>query len=241
MAYEPRLYRQWPETPGLVSFDVRLRETDLRIRAERDLRGQAAGLVRRFRADIERYAQDRAEFISSFTPLPIPARCPDIVRAMLDAAREYDVGPMAAVAGAVAEAVGRELLAFSANCIVENGGDVFVKLDRPVKLGLYAGEDSPFTGRLSLLVDSVERAVGVCASSGTVGHSFSSGRADAVVAVAPDAALADAAATAVCNSVQSPDDVQAVVEAERERGRLDALVVLMGERIGAYGRVELMT
>jgi len=145
------------------------------------------------------------------------------------------------VAGAIAEAVGRELLSESGQVIVENGGDLFVRLRRPARLGLYAGRDSPFTRRLNLLVDSSEQSLGICASSGTVGHSRSFGRADAVVAVAASAALADAAATAIGNKVRSPDDVERVVEEERVKGQLRALVIAIGKRIGAFGDVELAT
>lgn len=239
MSYEPRLYREWPETPGLVSFDVRERETDLRIRAERDLRDRAAAALRRLRREIEDYAAGRPEFLTSLSPLPQPAACPEIVREMLRAGEAYDVGPMAAVAGAVAEAVGRALLEASSQCLVENGGDCFVKLDRPARLGLFAGEGSPFTRRLRLRVECAEAPVCVCTSSGTVGHSFSRGRADAVVAVADSGALADAAATAVGNRVRSPEDVAEVVEVEQERGALAALIVVIGKRMGAFGAVEL--
>lgn len=241
VVYEPRLYRQWHETPDLVTFDVQVRETDLRVRAARDLSGRTRSLVQRFRRDIEDYAEGHPDFLRSLTPLPLPAKCPGIVEQMLRAARTYEVGPMAAVAGAVAEAVGHGLLADSSQCIVENGGDVFVCLDRPVRLGLFAGKDSPFTRRLTLLIDSTDVPLGVCASSGTVGHSLSAGHADAVVAVAPSAALADAAATAIGNRVKSPADVQTVLGEEQERAELKALVIAIGRCIGAFGDVELAT
>lgn len=241
MPYEPRLYRQWPETPGLVSFEVAVAETDLRVRADRNLEGLARKLVLRFRADIESYARTEPNFYASLDPLPLPLRCPEIVRRMLRAGREYGVGPMAAVAGAMAEAVGRELLKRSGQCMIENGGDLFVRLKRPARLGLYAGADSPFTRRLNLVIEGAEEGVGVCASSGRVGHSFSLGKADAVVAMARDTALADAAATAICNRVQDPRDVARVIEEERERGKLLGLVVAMGQRMGVFGAVELAT
>lgn len=239
MAYEPRLYRQWHQTPGLVSFEVCVRETDLRLRAARDLSDVARRAVERYRRDIEDYARAHPDFLTSLSPLPILPCCPQIVQAMLRAGREYGVGPMAAVAGAVAESVGRELLAESSECLVENGGDVFLKLDRPARLGLYAGPGSPFTRKLQLIVDGTSAPRGVCTSSGTVGHSLSYGHADAVVAVAASAALADAAATAIGNRVHTPDDIQRVVSAEQQRGVLDALVVIVGSRMGAFGDVGL--
>lgn len=239
--YEPRFYRQWPETPGLVSFDVAVAETDLHVRAERNLERVVLKLVHRFRSEIEAYAEAEPEFFRSLDPLPCPLKCPEIVRRMLRAGSEYGVGPMAAVAGALAEAVGRELLKRSAQCMIENGGDLFVKLHRPARLGLYAGLDSPFTRRLNLVVECAGEGIGVCASSGRVGHSFSLGKADAVVAMARDTALADAAATAICNRVQDPSDIARVIEEERARGKLLGLAVAMRQRMGVFGAVELAT
>jgi ApbE superfamily uncharacterized protein (UPF0280 family) len=239
LPYEKRFYREWQETPDLVSFDVCVRQTDLRVRAQRNLRSKTLNLVHAYRRDIEGYAAQHPEFLSSLAPLPVPLGAPPIVTDMLRAGRAYDVGPMAAVAGAIAEYVGRDLLALSPQCIIENGGDIFLKLDRPARLGLYAGPDSPFTRKLVILVDSSRHPMGVCASSGTVGHSLSFGMADAVVAVASSATLADAAATSVGNRVKCPEDVERVVEDERRRGTLDALVVVIGKRFGAFGAIEL--
>ncbi len=119
---------------------------------------------------------------------------------MAAAAQTAGVGPMAAVAGAIAECVGRELLEFSPEVIVENGGDIFLKVSHRRTVGIFAG-DSPLTGRIGIQIEARDTPLGVCTSSGTVGHSLSFGRADAVVVLAPAAALADAAATAIGNRV----------------------------------------
>ena len=105
---------------------------------------------------------------------------PGIVKAMAVAAQKASVGPMAAVAGAIAEFVGKDLLKFSEQVIVENGGDIFIRTDRKRTLGIYAGEDSPFTGKLAIEVDPCESGMGICTSSGTVSHSLSFGNADKV-------------------------------------------------------------
>jgi ApbE superfamily uncharacterized protein (UPF0280 family) len=238
--YEPRLYREWVETTGLVTFHAVERESDLEIRAHRDLRNRAREALREARAEIEREIARRPEFATSFSPLPLPASPEPVVADMLKAARAYGVGPMAAVAGAVAETVGQALLQHTPEVIVENGGDIFLKMDRPVEVGLYAGKESPFTGVVRLRLDPEGGALGVCTSSGTVGHSTSFGCADAVVAVARNAALADAAATAVGNRVKDASDVEAVLAGEQERGALEGLLIAVGRRIGAWGKLELL-
>jgi uncharacterized protein len=237
--YQPRFYRDWIDSSGLVTFEVIDRESDLQIRAGCDLSHRAADLLKDVRCEIEAEIARRPEFASSLNSLPIPPDATPIVRAMYQAAKAWGVGPMAAVAGVVAETVGKGLLQWSEEVIVENGGDIFAHVRRPLELGLYAGDDSPFSGALRLRIAAVGKGCGVCTSSGTVGHSLSLGKADAVVAVARNTAFADAAATAIANRIAGPDDVAAVVNDELERGRLDGLLVVVGKRIGAFGAIQL--
>ena len=148
---------------------------------------------------------------------------------------------MAAVAGAVAQEVGKRLSQSCETVIVENGGDVYARTGnaRPLRLALYAGEDSPFSDRVGFEVDA-SNGIGVCTSSGRVGPSLSFGCADAVVAIADDTAEADAAATAIANQIQKPADVDAAVTAARESGRLRGLIACVGDRLGVWGDIELV-
>jgi len=239
VVYEPRFYRDWVESSGLVSFRVVDHESDLMIRAQRALEHHARDLLAQARAQIEAEIARQPAFAKSLTPFPASPSAGPVAQAMAGAARHYEVGPMAAVAGAVAEFVGQGLLEWSPEVIVENGGDIFVQMERPVEMGLYAGEGSPFSGAIRLRVDPAGAPLGVCTSSGTVGHSLSLGRADAAVAVAASAALADAAATAIGNRIASADDVQKALNEENERGLLKGLLIVIGERIGAFGAIEL--
>jgi ApbE superfamily uncharacterized protein (UPF0280 family) len=245
--YEARSYRDWVAKSGLVSFQVAIRESDLMIRAHRDLRHQASDLTQQARDEIEEEIRRRPVFRTSLAPLPMPVRAGPVVRAMIESARLCDVGPMAAVAGAVAQFVGEGLLRWTPEVIVENGGDIYLKMNRPVEMGLYAGDHSPYTGEIKLKVNpaglpggSQVGALGVCTSSGTVGHSLSFGRSDAIVTVAADAALADAAATAIGNRILSPDDVEKTLREEQERGLLKGLLIAIGVRMGAFGEIEIL-
>lgn len=239
MTYELRYYRDWVKKDGLVDFEVKDHETDLAVRAEKDLARETLKLVRRFRADIELYADAHPGFLEALTPTPEDAAAPDIVQAMIQAALVYGVGPMASVAGALAEFVGTELLRRTSQVVVENGGDVFLKMNRPVRLLLYSGETSPFGGKLLLKLDAPGEALGACTSSAHVGPSLSYGHADAVMAIAESAALADAAATAIGNRVKSPEDVTGALEQEQSRGLLRGVVITIGDTLGAFGEIEL--
>ena len=238
-AYEERFYRRWVTGTDLVRFEVGQQETDLAIAAEADLSDVAGEAVGRLRDALTEYIGRHPAFLSSFEPVDLLSEPPEIARRMAEAVRSYGVGPMAAVAGAIAEGVGRVLLERSPQVIVENGGDLFVKAHKPLRVSLYSGPESPFSEGLGLKVDTSAGPLGVCTSSGTVGHSTSFGKADAVVAIADSAARADAAATAIANTIGSADDVAAALEREKERGLLRGLLVDVGDKLGAWGEVEL--
>jgi len=238
-AGEVRFYRAWASGKGLCAFEVVVGETDLQIFADRPMEAEADAAIRRVRRDIELYAATHEGFLRSLEPLRAEPGAPSAVRKMCEAAACYGVGPMAAVAGVVAECVGRDLLERSDHVIVENGGDIFFKVDRPPVFGLYAGPHSPFTGSVRFAPRDMT-AGSVCTSSGSVGHSHSFGRADAVTVAAPSAALADAAATAIGNAVRTPEDVQRAIEIEQERDLLAGGLIAIGKTLGAWGAVEII-
>jgi len=235
---EPRAYRHWVEDKGLTHFSVTVKETDLYIRASHNLERKAHRLVQKCRARLEEYITRHPAFLTSLEPLPLTEDAPQIVRQMLAAAEAAGVGPMAAVAGAVAEMVGRGLLEFSPEIIVENGGDIFLKSLSKRTIGIYAGE-SPLSGRLGLEINGRETPLGICTSSGTVGHSLSFGTADAVVAVAPSTALADAAATAIGNLIKDAADIAGGIDFAKSIKELQGVAIIKGEHIGLWGEIKL--
>jgi ApbE superfamily uncharacterized protein (UPF0280 family) len=237
-AYQPRTYRHWIEDKDLVSFTVTVKETDLFIRAASNLQRKALRLVEKYRGQLERYIEKNPDFLTSLQPLAVSPRAPRIASEMIEAGRKTGVGPMAAVAGAIAEHVGRELLDFSPEIIVENGGDIFLKISRKRTVGIYAG-DSPLTGKIGLEISPQDTPLGICTSSGTVGHSLSFGKADAVVILAESATLADAVATAIGNRVKHPDDVNSAIAFGKDIRGLKGIVIIIGKNVGAWGNVKL--
>ncbi len=239
MAYEARDYRNRMETEDLVSFQVMIKETDLWISAVTDLSEASHRHLRGIRRELEQYLRRHSEFLTAMAPLPIDPDAPPLVRKMAAAGERAGVGPMAAVAGAVAEAVGKKLLGQSPEIIVENGGDIFLVSKRERIISIEAG-DSPFNRRIGIRIMKDQSPLGICTSSGTVGHSISYGKSDAVCVLAPSAALADAAATAAGNLVQGPADIQkALVFLEQLRGITGGLIIA-GDQMGAWGEVELV-
>ena len=238
MAGEERTYRRWIES-DLRTFEVRLGESDLLISAERPLREPAERALRVVRSELERHSARDPEFERALKPQEAPEGAPEIVVRMVEAARACGVGPMAAVAGAVAEAVGQALLAETEQVIVENGGDIFLQTKRPRVAAIYAGA-SPLSGRVGVRISRVGQPLGVCTSSGTVGHSLSFGKADAAIVLAESAALADAAATALGNRVQTAEDIEPGLVWLRGIAGVLGGAVVVGEKLGAWGEVELV-
>jgi ApbE superfamily uncharacterized protein (UPF0280 family) len=236
--YEPRTYRHWIEGKDLIPFNVTVRETDLYIRATANLQRRAHQLALKYRYQLEGYIKRNPVFLKSLEPLPTPKYAPDIVKQMAEAAQMAGVGPMASVAGAIAENVGRGLLAFSTEIIVENGGDIYLKSRKKRTVGIFAGE-SPLTGKIGLEISAQETPLGICTSSGTVGHSLSYGKADAVVAVSPSATLADAAATAIGNRVNKAGDINSAIEFGKGISGLKGVVIIKDDKIGVWGEVKL--
>jgi ApbE superfamily uncharacterized protein (UPF0280 family) len=238
--FQQRTYRHWIKGNNLVPFHATVEETDLFISAHYDLQKEAVKETIRYRALIEHYIERHPTFLTSLEPLQVKVDAPEIVKEMSEAAYKAGVGPMAAVAGAIAEGVGRELLKFSPEVIVENGGDIFLNIQKRRMVGIYAG-DSPFTGELVLEIDPEETPLGICTSSGTVGHSLSFGRADAVIVLSPSAALADAAATATGNLIKEVDDIPRGIDFARRIVGLTGLVIIKGDKMGAWGQIKLFS
>ncbi len=220
-------------------YNVTVRETDLYISTEYDLTEIAIRSVLAHRASIEAYICTCPDFLTSLKPLKYDGFAPDIIREMMVASSMAGVGPMAAVAGAIAEHVGHDLLLHSKNVIIENGGDIFIRSTNDVHVGIFAGS-SPLSDRVSLLVRKEEMPMGICTSSGTVGHSLSFGCADAVCVKAESVSLADAAATSIGNQVKSKRNIRHVLEEGMNIGHIRGIVIIIGDQLGAIGDIELL-
>lgn len=235
-----RFYRYRHQSArGWAAFQVKYRETDLWIRARKHLEKEAAEAVLNCRLQLEEYIAMHREFLVSLSPLPDDPLAPPLVRRMLQASLTAGVGPMASVAGAIAQAVGIALKPFSASIIIENGGDCYLDLQEETTVGIFAGPDSPFTDKIALKFAAKRFPLGVCTSSGTIGHSLSFGKTDAVTVVSPDAALADAAATRLGNLVRTSSDIPRALELAPDIPNIEGVLVIVKDKIGAWGNLEL--
>jgi ApbE superfamily uncharacterized protein (UPF0280 family) len=239
MKHQKRSYRSLLYKESLVAFRVAVKETDLFVHADKPLEDITRELILKYRGYIETYIQQHPEFAETLQPWHAGGLAPTIVKDMVSAGEKAGVGPMAAVAGAMAEHVGTELLSHSEEIVVENGGDIFMKTKGPVTIGIFAGS-SPLSLRIGLRIDSRNKPLAACTSSGTVGHSLSLGKADAVSVVSDSCSLADAAATAIGNRVHSKNDIQEVLDIGKQIEGVSGLVIIIGDAIGMWGELEIV-
>ncbi len=236
--YQPRAYRRLVHAEGLVKFGVTVRQSDLAIWARRELRAEAAAALQAVRAELEGYIRRQPEFRDSLLPVdPLPD-APRVIVAMCRAGKAAGVGPMAGVAGAVAQVVAEALAPYSPEVVVENGGDVYL-LTQTQRRVVVVAPGSKLSGRLAMLVPAGEK-LSVCTSSGRHGPSLSLGRADAAVVVSPDGALADAVATALGNRVRGRSDIKAALEWAAAIDNVVHAMVLCGSQFGAVGNLEIV-
>ncbi|MBT3176259.1 MAG: UPF0280 family protein [Desulfobacula sp.] len=237
--FENRTYRKQHKKKGLVSFDITVKETNLNIQAQTDLAQKAIQSVLICRNWIESYIKLYPEFASSLIPLSDPGPVPKIIRDMIEAAKLADVGPMAAVAGAIAQYAGLSLLEHTREILVENGGDIFVKSDSETIFSIYA-ENTPFSMTTGILVKKRDKPYGICTSSGTLGHSKSFGKADAATVLSGSCSLADAAATALGNMVRAASDIKKTIDIGKNIPGIQGIVIIKGESIGLWGDLKLV-
>jgi len=226
--------------PGETAFQVVVEQTDLWVVAERDLSRTVHALVNECRGLLRAYLAWHPEFLTSLRPVEVVPEAPDIVRDMARAGQACGVGPMAAVAGAVAQWVAQRCVTQSSNLLVENGGDLFLCSTRERVIGLLV--DPTQNMGLGLRLAPADFPCSVCSSSATIGHSLSLGRGDLVVTRSKDAALADAAATALNNLITGPGDLRLVLdqaESLADNG-LDGMFVQCGAEVGVWGKMELI-
>jgi ApbE superfamily uncharacterized protein (UPF0280 family) len=162
------------------------------------------------REKLEEYIKTNNKFLKSFSPVQVKSDY-RIVNLMAENAFICNVGPMATVAGALADLMleamkEKEINGFisAKNALVENGGEIAIDSEQSMKLALYAGNNE-LNLNLGFLIKKENCPIGVATSSATVGHAISLGQADAVTIFANNATLADGAATAIANIVKGDD------------------------------------
>ncbi len=235
--------RNWKKgMKNLFKQSFVFKETQCNIIADKERGVQTAiDSIKRHRAILEEYAAVHPKFIWTLKPFPVPEK-PLVAKLMAEAAKKANVGPMAAVAGVLADLAVKDMI--TAGCevaVVEDGGEVSAVSNMPIDVAFAAG-DEPLSKRFGFRL--TEFPVGVATSSGCFSHALSFGDAEAATIFCKEAGLADAAATAVGNVVKGED-----VNLALERGTsvaksvpgVDGVLIVYKGCVGTWGKIPQIT
>jgi hypothetical protein len=192
----------------LFRYAFTIKETNCSVIADKsDAIEEGVFSIIYHRRRLEEYAKSRPSFLYSLRPLDANEG-PRIVRLMASASEKANVGPMATVAGVLADLAVEAMISSGARvAIVENGGEISAISNKPIDVALLAG-DHQLSGLIGFRLE--EFPIGVATSSGVFSHALSFGEAESVTIFSENAGVADAAATAVCNIVKGSDCRKAV-------------------------------
>jgi len=186
---------------------VQVGETAATIASEGEYFGAALEAMKDARRQVQREISANQYFLTSLEPVDCSPTAGPVPRGMCDAARLAGVGPMAAVAGAIAHAALDAMIRQGCeHGWVDNGGDVALVLREPITLEVFSEPLAEETVALEL--EPAGRVMSVCSSSGRLGSSISLGDSDVALAIAESGCLADALATAVGNRVRDRDSLR---------------------------------
>lgn len=216
---------------------LQVNETIATIIADERFIPIAEAEIIRQRSAIENYIREDPRFRTTLEPYPVRKDAPRIVRCMAEAGGKAGVGPMAAVAGAIAEFALKAMMeAGATHAIVDNGGDMAMTISQPVTMGIFTGDSK--IKNLGLKFKPRPGIIGVCTSSGTVGHSLSFGQADAAIVISRDVCLADAMATALGNAIKDKNSarIEKAMNACFIEG-IEGMMVIIDDIIGVCGNL----
>jgi len=228
-------------TKSLYECSFIIKESKIHIKSDNKKALEAAVReIRRHREILVEFIKDHPDFRYKLKPVAIDAKAPRIIRLMAAASKAANVGPMASVAGALAdiglEAMRREKARIA---IVENGGEIAAFTERPIAVSLFSSSLTVLN-KIGFLLENKDCPLGVATSSSKTNRVLSFGKADSVTVVAINASLADAAATAICNSVIG-EDVEKSIQRGLERAKaiegVRGVLIVREDKSGLWGEL----
>ena len=245
MEYRERSYRSRFSNDERRWFCVKFLESDLWIGVDNgsysaSMEADTYAMLVDLRRSIDAYLLMDPQYKAALTPYDAGLEAPDILKEMSKVSHKTGIGPMSAVAGAVAQHVADFLKSqFGVKeVIVENGGDIYAEAHSDLDIAVFAGQ-SPLSEKIGLHIPATDFPLGICTSSGTVGPSLSLGRADAVMIVCKDVLLADSYATAMANRIQSVNDLQPVIDRIQNIPDILGAIAIKDDRLALCGHYEL--
>ena len=241
MEYRERSYRSRFSSDERRWFCVKFLESDLWIGVDSgsyraSMEADTYAMLVDLRRQMDAYLLMDPQYKTALTPYDAGLEAPNILKEMSRVSHKTGIGPMSAVAGAVAKKVAEFL--GTQEVIVENGGDIYAQAASDMDISVFAGQ-SPLSEKIGLHIPAAEFPLGICTSSGTVGPSLSLGRADAVMIVCKDVLLADSYATAMANRIKTVNDLQSVIDRISDIPEILGAIAVKDDRMAITGRFEL--
>ena len=245
MEYKDRNYRSRFAGDNRRWFSVKFLESDLWIGVDsgsysQSMEADTYALLVDLRRAMDAYLLMDPQYKAALQPYDAGLEAPDILKEMSRVSHKTGIGPMSAVAGAVALKVAEFLKSKYGvkEVIVENGGDIYADATADMDIAVFAGQ-SPLSEKVGLHIPASAFPCGICTSSGTVGPSLSLGKADAMLIVCRDVLLADSYATAMANRIKTANDLQPVIEQIQSIPDILAALAIKGDRLAVSGLYEL--
>lgn len=233
--YQERFYRQ--QVSSKYKLEVCFLQSDILICSDKEIdKAIADQALKNYYRQIEACIEKNPAFRTSLIPLNEDIESPAIVRDMLSASKLSGIGPFSAVAGAVAQHLGQGLLKFCSEIMVENGGDIFLKINDDKILSVYSGSKPE---SITLKIRKRAHAFGIASSSASIGPSLNFGNAEVLTVIAKDAIIADTFATAFSNKIKKPADVDKVLKEAKKLDFIEAMVIVFGGKAFLQGDIEL--
>jgi uncharacterized protein len=232
------IYRSSMKYTEKYNWRIVYKYSDLIISCNRDVIGKIRSLLIEAYDLLESFIGKEPYFGKSLSPIEVKDNYPPIVKKMCQKAEVFNIGPMATVAGAICDYIASGLRGQYSRLIIENGGDVFIKSNKDVDVGVYV-KSKIFRDRIYLKIRSKDTPCGLCSSSGIFGHSLSMGRADLVMVLSGSTISADGAATSIANRIEKDADIESIIELYEEKKEIKGILIVKGEDIGIWGKIEL--
>jgi len=232
-------YRSAIKQRNNFSWHISYKNSDVYISSDRDIKCKIAPHLKEIYSKIEMCIKKDPVFLRALSPVPIKPFYPAEIKEMCRVSEKFNVGPMAAVAGAVNDYIAGHLSGYCGELVIENGGDIFLKSGRDLIINLYI-RNPYFEDRLNIKIAGSDTPCGICSSSGTFGHSLSLGKCDLATVISKSSTIADAAATAAANRVKSEEDILPAIDYFKNFNDILGVLLVKGKKIGMWGKFRLL-
>jgi len=233
------IYRNKIRSKHKYNWRILYKYSDILVSSDKDVGARLKKLIKEIYAVLESHIKENPSFQKSLSPVESRPQYHPVIKRMCEKSAVFNVGPMASVAGAVCDFIASGLDDFCSCLIIENGGDVFIKSDEDIDVGVYL-KNKHFADKIYLRVKADDIPCGLCSSSGSFGHSLSMGKSDLVTVLAESTLSADGAATSVANNINSSKDISKTINSYKKIEDIKGIIIVKNDKLGVWGNIELI-